>query len=283
MASLTAGGIFDYYNSGRIQNEAVLSNGKLHGELIVYFKNGGKKSVAGYQDGILHGVWNEYYKNGSLMQRREYIKGKHTTGTMYFINGQVQHELRLKKETRYDTALTYYSTGKVKKMKLAKNGVFNPTKKEHELNYYTTYFNQNINAGNIQEANRNFYHIWLIDSTSTDTYFNEGMLLAKEFRFAEAIAKFDRALETEPLMREALLHRGLARIKKHKYAGTKTLPENRADTPLILKDLISVSAEELAKICNDLQQAEYIDPSEYYVMKMVPEPILNFCRRRKDL
>lgn len=277
-----SGPYIDYYNSGRMQNEAVLLNGKLNGELIVYFKNGSKKSVAAYKDGVLEGTWNEYYKNGALMQRREYKNGKYKTGTIYFINGQVQHELRLKKETRYDTALTYYSTGKVKKMKLSKNGVFNTSKKENDLNYYTTYFNQNINTGNIKDANRNFYQIWLIDSTGADTYFYEGMLLAKEFRFAEAIAKFDKALETEPLMREALVHRGLARIKKHKYPHAKMLTENTGEAPLALEDIIAIPGDEQAKICNDLQQAEYVDFSEFYVMKWVPEPILNYCRKKSE-
>lgn len=276
--NLYSGRYIDYYNSGRIQNEGLLLNGKLNGDLIVYFKNGNKKSVAGYTDGVLNGVWSEYYKNGALMQRREYLNGKNKTGKIYFINGQVQHELKQKKETPYDTSLAYYSTGKVKKMKLTKNGVFNPTKKEHDLNYYTTYFNQNINTGNIKEANRKFYQIWLIDSTSTDTYFNEGMLLAKEFRFAEAIKKFDQALQIEPLMRAALLHRGLARIKKHKYRDAKVLSKNNWETPLVLEDLMSIPDDELTKICNDLRQAEYLDASEYYVMKGVPEPILNYCR-----
>jgi antitoxin component YwqK of YwqJK toxin-antitoxin module len=275
-----SGPYIDYYNNGRIQNQGVLLNGKLDGKLIVYFKNGNKKSVAAYKDGVLDGTWNEYYKNGALMQRREYINGKYKTGTIYFINGQVQHELKRKKDTRYDTALTYYSTGHVKKMKLSKNGVFTTSKKENDLNYYTTHFNQSINTGNIKDANRNFYQIWLLDSTGTDTYFNEGMLLAKEFRFAEAIAKFDKALATEPLMREALLHRGLARIKKHKYPQAKSLAGNTSEAPLVLEDLTSISADEQAKICSDLEQAEWLDFSEFYVMKWVPEPILNYCRKK---
>ena len=54
------------------------------------------------------------------------------------------------------------------------------------------------------------------------------------------------------------------------------------ETPLVLEDLISIPADELAKICNDLQQAEYLDASEYYVMKWVPEPILNYCRKSNN-
>lgn len=273
-----SGKYIDYYNNGRIQNEGVLVNGKLNGQLIVYFKNGNKKSVAHYKDGAVHGTWNDYYKDESLMQTRDYIGGKMTFMKMYFINGQTMAELRSKKQTDYDTSVSYYSTGKVKQMKFTKTGKFTPDKKEESLNYYTTMFYQNINTGNIKEANKNFYQLWLIDSTSTDTNFKEGLLLTKESHFDEAIAEFDKALAIEPLMRESLTYRVIARIKKHKLSSMKLL-NLKKDTPLTVEDIVSIPDDELVKICRDLQLADDIDQSDLYVKTQVPEAIINFCRK----
>jgi len=275
------GKYIDYYNSGKIQNEGTLLNGKLNGELTVYFKNGNKKSVSNYKDGILNGVWRDYYPNGVLMTSRKYAQGK-SLGYEghYFINGQIMDEKKTKKATPYDTAFSYYSTGKVKQMKLIKNGqpVFNI--KTNDFNSYTTYFFLSINTGKLKDANKYFYSIWKIDSTSSDTHFKKGLLLMKEFRFDAAIEAFDEALNLEPLMRETLVHRALARIKKYKYPDAKPLSKDHNETPLTLEDIISIPGDEQAKICNDLRQAVYVDFSELYVPKIVPTAILNYCQNK---
>jgi len=270
----------DYYNSGKIQNKGTLFNGKLNGELAVYFKNGNKKSVSNYKDGILYGIWNDYYPNGVLMNSRKYAAGKIIEhGTKYFVNGQIESERKPKKATQYDTAFSYYSTGKVKQMKLIKNAQSLQDKKTNDLNYYKTFFFQSINTGNLKDANKYFYSIWKIDSTSSDTRYKEGLLLMKELRFDAAIEAFDKALKLEPLMRESLVHRAIARIKKYKYNNAKLLSGEIKETHLTLEDIISIPQDEQAKICNDLRQAVYVDFSELYVPKMVTPAILNYCQR----
>jgi tetratricopeptide (TPR) repeat protein len=276
---LYSGKYIDYYNNGRIQNEGILVNGKLNGELTVYFKNGNKKSVTGYKDGVLNGTWNDYYKNGVLMQTKEYREGKMKDIKMYFINGQSYGELRPKKQTLYDTSVSYYSTGQVKEMKFSKTGKFIRTKKDEDMAYYATMFFQNLITGNLKEANKLFYRLWLIDSTSTDIHFKEGILLARESRFDQAIAEFDKALAMEPLMRESLTHRGITRIKKYKLLKLKIYPKDNKDIPLTVEDMVSIPDTELAKICADLLLADDIDPSDLYVKKEVTEAIINFCRK----
>jgi len=276
---LYTGKYIDYYNNGKILGEGNLLNGKSEGELIVYFKNGNKKSIGYYKDGVLHGKLKEYYKNSALMQEREYVNGKQKgIAKTYFINGQIEYELRSKKESRYDTSITYYSTGKIKKMKIIKPGELGPSKEEQDLGYYNTNFYQAINETDIKKANKNFYQIWLRDSASSDTYFREGLLMETEFRFDEAIASYNHALESEPLMRETLAHRALARIKKYKYPHAKTMAKNVKQLPLGIEDIMLVPYEEQLKICNDLRLAEYVDYSEFFVMKMIPKVILNYCR-----
>jgi len=276
-----SGKYIDYYNSGKIQNKGTLLNGKLNGELTVYFKNGNKKFISNYKDGILHGVWSDYYPNGVLLSSRKYADGKIIEyGTHYFVNGQIESEIKPKKATHYDTAFSYYSTGQVKKMKLIKKQPSVQDKKTNDFNAAVTYFFQSVNEGKLKEANKYFYSIWKVDSTSSDTRFKEGFLLLKEFRFDAAIEAFDKALKLEPLMRESLVHRALARIKKYKYANTKLLPGKNKEIPLTLEDIISIPQDEQAKICNDLRQAVYVDFSELYVPKMVAPAILNYCQNK---
>ena len=276
-----SGKYIDYYNSGKIQNKGTLLNGKLNGELTVYFKNGNKKFISNYKDGILHGVWSEYYPNGVLMNSRIYTGGKITKDDgYYFVNGQIQSEIRPKKATQYDTAFSYYSTGQVKRIKLVKKNPSVQDKKTNDFNAAVTYFLQSINEGNLKEANKYFLSIWKVDSSSSDTRFKEGLLLEKESRFDAAIEAFDKALKLEPLMRESLVHRAIARIKKYKYSNTNLLTGKSKETPLTLEDIISIPQDEQAKICNDLRQAVYVDFSELYVPQMVAPAILNYCQSK---
>lgn len=272
------GTYIDYYNSGGIQNKGVLANGRLNGELTVYFKNGAIKSVSNYKDGILNGVWKDYYINGALMQSREYTNGKSLpTGKIYFVNGQVQNEIKPKRETHHDTAFAYYSSGKVKQIRLIRNKVLLPDKKADDFNYYMPKFYQSINAGDLKEANKVFFKIWQIDSASPESHFMEGLLMMKEYRFNEAIYAFDQALRVEPLMREAIVHRALARIRKYKYPNPRLLPENYQFPPVLLEDMVNIPENDRQNICKDLQQAKYVDYSEYYLIRLVPSAILNYC------
>ena len=122
--------------------------------------------------------------------------------------------------------------------------------------------------------------MWLLDSTNADTHFKEGLLLLKEYRFDDAIAAFDRALTREPLMREALVHRGLARLKKYKYEGVHTRAKDFLDSPILFEDLVAVPAEEQEKICADFRKAGSMDFSELFVARLVPGMILRYCRNQ---
>ena len=279
--ALYTGKYIDYYNSGKIQNEGTLLNGKLNGVLTVYFKNGNNKSVTSYKKGIPHGDWKEYYPNGMLMNSRTHKEGKGTGDyASFFINGQIMEETRPGKAGAVDTAFSYYSTGKVKQMKLIKNKKPVFDKKTSDYNGYNTYFFQSINKGELKDANKYFYLIWKVDSTSSDTHFKKGLLLMKEFRFDAAIEAFDEALNLEPLMRETLVHRAIARIKKYKYPKAKPLSNDINETHLTMQHMITIPADEQVKICADLRQSIFVDFSELYVPKLVPSSILNFCQNK---
>ena len=281
-----SGRYIDYYNSGRIQNEGTLVNGKLHGSLIVYFKTGIVKSVSNYRAGMLHGLMKQYYKNGALMFQRELAEGRgkgiNEKSESYYINGQKGYELRQKQATPYDTIVTFYSTGRIKEKRVLKGGEPVRRKNENDLAYYSTMFQQALNKGDIKEANKNFYKLWLLDSISPDTRHKEGLLLAREYHFDEAITQFDKVLEIEPLDRNTLLQRGLARIKKYHPSFSKALPKGGKEPPITAEDFRFIPEEEEVKICNDLLLADDLDPSDYWVKKAIPEAILAYCRKKSS-
>lgn len=274
--TLYTGKYIDYYNSGRIQNEGMLVDGKLNGKLIVYFRNGSIKSVASYKDGLLDGMMNEYYKNGRLALTRKFSQGRDIElWDSYFINGQKEKEKKFKKETLYDTLISYFSTGKISSMTLFKNGEPVRGKYENDLNYYSTMFTQCLQRGDIKTARKTIYKRWRIDSTSIDAHMYEGMLLTREFRFDDAISEFDKVLSMEPLDRNALVERGLARIKKFKYKNAIV----EGNIFLNIDDLQPIPEKELQKICSDLLKADEIDRIDY-VKRQVSEQFLNFCAKR---
>ena len=132
------------------------------------------------------------------MLTRHYAEGRQdTTGNMYFFNGQPARDVKRSNETGYDTALFYYSTGKVKEMALNTHSHAYRSRQNDDLAYYNTMFYNSLTQGNLKKANKYFYHIWRLDSTDIDTYFNfkEGLLLYKEYRYDQAIAAFDKALQ----------------------------------------------------------------------------------------
>jgi hypothetical protein len=273
------GRYIDYYNNGRLQNEGTLLNGKIDGQLNVYYKTGVLKSSNHYKEGRRHGIWKDYYQNGALLRIYEFADGKGKgPGKRYFINGQLMQELKPKNATPYDTSVVYYSTGKVKKMKTSEAGNFYPDRKESDLNYYTYMFYQSLRSENLKEANKLFFEIWKLDSNSIESYYLEGLLSVREFRFDDAIALFDKALAIEPLLREALEQRALTRIKRFKMQNEKVAFKDRKHVALQLQDIMLMPEDEEEKACTDILLGDQLDPGFQVTNKPVPAAILNYCK-----
>jgi tetratricopeptide (TPR) repeat protein len=273
------GKFINYSNDGKIMNEGVLFEGRLNGGLKTYFRNGNIKTVANYEDGILDGVSNDYYSNGTLLKTTEFVKGKEKpVRKTYFINGQLQSEIKPKQDSRYDTLFIYYSTGKIKQIRLMKKGEVILTKKQEDTHYYGGMFYKNLYLRNMRLANKFYMELLMLDSTNIDTYFSGGMLMLEESRFDRAIAEFDKVLALEPMMKEALLNRALGRIKKHLPLKAKEMQGN-SHINFTVEEIATIPIDEQEKICKDLLQAGYLDDNETVVRKKIPEAILKYCRQ----
>ena len=279
-----SGRYIDYYNNGHKKDEGVMDNGSLNGKVIVYYQSGAVKSETGYRAGMQNGDAALYFKNGALMQKQGFINGKkNVESASYYRNGQAEGEWKKKKNTRYDTFVSYYSTGKIKSIRLLKNGERVESKNEEDINYYTTMFLQSWNRGDTKEMEKNVSHLWNLDSTRIETRFYEGILLQKEFRFNEAIQVFDQLLATEPLDRNTHLWSSLLRLQKQHFHRTGFLLKDGTEIPVTLEDLATLPEEERRKVCYDLQLADELDFSDSFVKKKVPADILNYCKNPGNL
>lgn len=272
-----SGAYIDYYNNGHIQNKGILDSGKLNGPITVYFKNELIATISSFKNGRLDGFVQKFYKNGTIMENNEYASGKQIGNKRYFYNGQLLNEVKFKKITPYDTILTFYSTGKIRKLKLIKNGTIIRDKKEEDIGYYYTYFLQNQNAKNVKEMNRDFKHLWLLDSINIDTQDLRAGVLINQSHFDEAIVACDKVLAIEPIDRSALLQRAIARIKKFQIFRLGLALNDKMDTPINLKDFQFMPEKEKQIVCDDLILADKIDWNVNYNNKVVPKEIVNYC------
>lgn len=277
--TLYSGPYIDYYNSGRIQNEGTLLYGKVNGPLTLYYKSGAVRSVWNLENGVRHGPWREYYKNGALRLAKNMHYGRlNGVEEIFYLNGQPVYERKYKNATPHDTLIVYFSTGKIREMRLIKNGITVSSKKELERNQLSIQFRDALFNQDLKAANKSFYKIWLLDSTNIDTYYKEGLLLASELRFEEAIERFDRVLQIEPFQMNAVLERGLSRLKKYHPSFQKHNIKEKKELFLTPEAFNHVPDYELKLICEDLVLADELDATESTIKRIVSEQIFTYCR-----
>src|SRR4029078_9643145 len=114
-----SGRYIDYFNNGKKLNEGTMINGMLNGEVRIYYQNGNLCKQSFFINGRNTGTETSYYKDGKVNLRIKYLDGKGFTSQHYFPNGQLEHDYLADK---LDTLITYYSTGKIKKIAIKKNG-----------------------------------------------------------------------------------------------------------------------------------------------------------------
>jgi len=113
-----------------------------------------------------------------------------------------------------------------------------------------------------------------LDSTYAEAYFSRGTIKLNEFQFDEAIADFDKALISEPLMEFALANRAFARIRKYQLGSSRILSKNSEATIMASKAKVPIPKVEQEKICNDLQRAVFLGDKT----KMITEALSDYCQ-----
>jgi len=55
-----------YFENGKLQTEAPMANGKMHGKVYNYFQTGSLAGIYTYKNGLKHGDFKTFYENGGL-------------------------------------------------------------------------------------------------------------------------------------------------------------------------------------------------------------------------
>ncbi|MEI9946352.1 MAG: tetratricopeptide repeat protein [Chitinophagaceae bacterium] len=269
-----SGKYIDYYNSGRKMAEGMLADGKLNGEVKVLFQNGGIKSVNHYKDGLVHGSLMEYYKSGALKQKREYTDGKSDgVWESFFPNGSYEVKGKARPGNGTDTSYEYYSTGKIKKISIIKNGEAVKDPVIDNINYLQTKVYESFRNKQTKQALKYLDKILELDSLNETAHFYWGEILVQSSHYDEAIEEYDKALKIEPLYKTALMNRAFARIKKYEVMNEKALRKNKTSPSAITNDA-PVPKGEQEKICTDLRRAIYLDADG----KTINEAIAKYCQ-----
>lgn len=83
-----------------------------------------------------------------------------------------------------------------------------------------------------------------------------------------------KAIGLEPLYKEALANRAFAHLRKYEFKNSRTLSKNSGVTVMAMKDKVEIPADELSKICSDLNAAYNLGDR----MPMIAEAIQKHCQ-----
>lgn len=275
-----SGKFIDYYFNGKKQEEGTFKNGKVEGLRTIYYQNGNSIVERNYNNGIENGLAKEFFEDGTLKQKGIFVNGKEEgVWEMYFPNGQVKQRSAFKDGDMDGETTVYYSTGKILVIEITKNGKTTTDKRIEKIEGVLSRGNASNKEGDYKKA-INFYSKAIeLDSTYAKAYFARGTSKLNDFKFDEAILDFNIALKYEPYFEKALSNRAFTRIRKHQFANSRTLSENKGVTIMASKDNSNIPENELIFICNDLKQAIFLGDKG----KMIIDAYNEFCKTKNPL
>jgi len=270
------GPFIDYYLNGNKQGEGFLYNGRLKGKRLKYYLNGNVSDDTEYENGIANGIEKLFYEDGTLKQKGILKKGKEIgVWEVYHPNGQLKQQSTFNVNGKMDgEAITYYSTGKIKRKNTFVNGVYQKDKVNDKLIDYYNDSQELYKQANYKGAIKKLNKALELDSTWADGYFSRGTMKLNDFQFDEAIKDFDKTLEIEPYFTNAYANRAFAVIRKYEFGDYRTL-SNSKYTHVIASKEIQIPKEDLNKICEDLNKAVYLGDDSW----MVLEAIEKHCKK----
>lgn len=259
------GKYIDYFNSGKKLNEGSLRNGKQNGELKIYFENGALFKQGFFANGKNTGNEISYYKTGIISGKINYADGRSFRSEHYYPNGQLESG---NLNQSFNTAITYFSTGKIKKLILLKNGTAITDATDDAINKFMISVHQSIREGDFKNGLKWCNKIIELDSLNESAYFYKGEFLSQQNQFDNAISAYDKAIKIEALLGYVLIKRAFVRIKKYESLnyGVSASANHKVIIP----------ATEIEKICTDLQQAIYCGANE----KRINEAISKYCEKK---
>ena len=245
------------------------------GRFVEYYVNGRIKGEGNFKDGLAEGLRTAYLPDGNTRYIRSYMNGlENGEFKQFFPNGRIEQEGSFKDAKEDGIWKLCYSTGQLKKQVEFKNGK-ELTSKEDEK-FYKQFSNaaKLSSEGNYSAAVKSFEKVIQLNPNYSDLYFHRGTAYLYDMKFDEAIRDFDRAIQLEPFYKESISNRAFARLRKFEFKNSRTLSENSGVTVLATKDKVEIPAEELDKICADLNLGYSLGDKK----QMIIEAINKYCQ-----
>lgn len=244
------------------------------GKYIDYYLDGIKKEEGFINDGVDDGLRTYYYKDGTIKLYRNYSKGiPNGESGKYFQNGKLQCKGIFKNGKEEGLWTEWYSTGVIKweteyksgKARLAKevikaNSLFEKGLEAFEKGYYkdaVNYYNKTL------ELYPNY----------NDVYFHRSRAYLYDLKFDEALIDCDKAVEIEPLNKDAYSQRAFIRIRKYEFKDSRTLSKNSEITVYATKQNVEIPADEKSQICSDLKKGYELGDTK----QMITDAIKKYC------
>jgi len=236
--------------------------------------DGIKKEEGFINDGVDDGLRTYYYKDGTIKLYRNYSKGiPNGESGKYFQNGKLQCKGIFKNGKEEGLWTEWYSTGVIKweteyksgKAQLAKevikaNSLFEKGLEAFEKGYYkdaVNYYNKTL------ELYPNY----------NDVYFHRSRAYLYDLKFDEALIDCDKAVEIEPLNKDAYSQRAFIRIRKYEFKDSRTLSKNSEITVYATKQNVEIPADEKSQICSDLKKGYELGDTK----QMITDAIKKYC------
>lgn len=244
-----------YHKNGKLQAKGAFKNGLPDGIETIYDGDGNKSSEITYKNGLRNGPFKEYFENGSLKQEVNSLDDKDDgKAIVYYETGEKHIELNFDKGVQVGDYTEYDKQGKVTRKLEFVDGKASYGKQINEL---VTAANEKAHQYKSAEAIALYTKAIDINPSIAELYFDRGAAKGISFDFDGAIADYDKAIELNPDYKEAYANRGSAKINKYTSRG-----------------IIEPTAEQSQSACEDFYKAKDLGDSE-----AVEDMIYVYCER----
>ena len=105
----------EYYEDGKIKEEAFFKNGKYSGIRTLFFQNGKPEIEENYTDGgLLNGAYKAYYDNGQVKVEKNYTQNVLTGPVkVYYESGKIKEEVMMSDNNENGPFTEYYEKGQI--------------------------------------------------------------------------------------------------------------------------------------------------------------------------
>ena len=245
------------------------------GRYIDYYLSGITKEEGFINEGLDDGLRTYYYKDGTIKLYRNYSKGiQNGESEKYFPNGKLQYKGIFRNGKEEGVWTEWYSTGVVKWETEYKSGKGQPSKEVIKTNSLLQKGLEAFDKGNYRDAVNYYDKALELYPNYSDIYFHRSRAYLYDLKFDEALIDCNKAIEIEPLYKDAFSNRAFVRIRKYELKESRSLSKNSEITVYTTKQNADIPTDEKDKICTDLKRGYELGDTK----QMITDAIKEYCQ-----